>query len=88
MIDVSDPTLPVELGVFEMPGRPNDVKVAGGLAYVAESSGLLVIDVSDPALPIQVGAFDTPSGATAVELVGNLACVVGGHPFVGGGGYA
>jgi hypothetical protein len=85
IIDVSDPTLPVELGVFEMPGKPNDVKVAGGFAYVAGPSGLLVIDVSDPALPIQVGALDTPSGAADVELVGNLACVGGGHPFVGGG---
>jgi hypothetical protein len=83
VIDVSNPTLPVELAVFETPGRPYDVKVADGLAYVAESSGLLVIDVSDPAHPVQIGTFDTPSFARDLEVVGSLAYVVGGDWITG-----
>jgi hypothetical protein len=45
VIDVSDPTTPVEIGAFETPNRANDVEVSDGLVYVADyESGLRIID--------------------------------------------
>jgi hypothetical protein len=74
--DVSDPGAPVEIGSFAMAGSTNDVRVVGGLAYVANgSAGLRVIDVSDPTDPFQVGSFDTPGSARAVAVAGGLAYV-------------
>ena len=45
VIDVSDPTSPVERGNLEGPVFPDGVTVAGGLAYIAGGeAGLRVID--------------------------------------------
>jgi hypothetical protein len=77
VLDVSDPTLPVEIGALDTPGWANDVELVGDLAYVAGWSGLHVINVSDPASPVELGnlwAMD----AYDVEVVGDLAYVVDG----------
>jgi hypothetical protein len=77
VIDVSNPTAPVELGsVRPSSSYVEGVDVVGGLAYVADaSSGLRVIDVSDPAAPVELGALAMPSSARDVEVVGGLAYV-------------
>jgi hypothetical protein len=75
VIDVSNPTLPVEIGAFNTPAY--DFEVADDLAYVSAGlSGLLVIDVSNPTLPVEIGAFNTPDSAHGVEVVGNLGYVL------------
>ena len=38
IIDVSDPTFPVELGALDTPGYARDVEVVGDLAYVVGNS--------------------------------------------------
>jgi hypothetical protein len=74
VIDVSDPTLPVEIGGLDTPGYALDVAVVGDLAYVADRhSGLRVIDVSDPTLPVELGALDTSGPLNGVEVVGDIA---------------
>ncbi|MBW2386763.1 MAG: hypothetical protein JRG92_24295, partial [Deltaproteobacteria bacterium] len=77
VIDVSNPTLPVEVGALDTPGNARGVDVVGDLAYVADSSfgggGLRVIDVSNPMLPVEIGALDTPGGGMDVEVVGEFA---------------
>jgi len=77
VIDVSNPDVPVELGVLPHPRVRDrgDVAVVGALAYVASSSGLRVIDVSNPAAPFELGALETFRGATDVEVVDGLAYV-------------
>ena len=63
VIDVSDPTEPVELSAVNTPGHANKVVVVDGLAYVIENifqggtspGRLRIIDVSDPAAPVEVG---------------------------------
>jgi hypothetical protein len=73
VIDVSNPTLPVELGVLEVPRTPRDLEVAGGLAYVADGFGLRVIDISDPTVPVEIGLLEGVSGSQAVDVEGDLA---------------
>jgi hypothetical protein len=76
VIDVSDPTSPVEIGLLDTPGDAFDVEVVGDLAYVADDfGGLRVIDVSNPAFPVELGALDTLGYAYDVEVVGGLAYV-------------
>ena len=79
VINVSDPTAPVELGALDTPGGALDVAVLGGLAYVTDGlSGLRVIDVSDPTVPVELGALATPGFPEDVEVVGGLAYVADG----------
>jgi hypothetical protein len=76
IIDVSDSTVPAEVGAYNTPGYAADVYVAGHFAYVAdENAGLRVVDVSDPAAPVEVGAYQTPGYAGGVYVVGDYAYV-------------
>ena len=75
VIDVSDPSNPVEVGALDT-GNARGVAVADGLAYVADgASGLRVIDISHPTSPVEIGALDTAGDARDVEVVGSLAYV-------------
>jgi len=85
IIDVSDPTLPVEVGAFPAQCHAADVEVVGNYAYLADQptnsripecslaigSKLRVIDVSNPAAPTQVSESDLswPVDIEAVEGV-------------------
>jgi uncharacterized secreted protein with C-terminal beta-propeller domain len=52
------------------------VAAANGYAYVASSTGLIVVDVANPALPVQVGSCSLPgSSAQAVAISGGHAYV-------------
>ena len=57
VVNVSDPTIPIEVGAYDTPGYAENVYVAGGYAYVADKEGgMRVIDVSDPTTPVEVGS--------------------------------
>jgi hypothetical protein len=76
VVDVSNPTAPIEIGFYNTPGVARGVTVAGGYAYVADGySGLRVVDVSDPAAPTEVGFYDTPGYAIEVTVAGDYAYV-------------
>lgn len=75
VIDISDPTAPVEVGALNTLGKSLHVYVAGHYAYVATEHGLRIVDVSDPSTPVQVWAYSTPGWTTGVELAGNYAYV-------------
>jgi len=61
ILDISDPTTPVEVAVYWPAGWPNDIDVADGYAYIAgDQAGLRVIDVSDPYAPVEVGWWTPP----------------------------
>jgi hypothetical protein len=79
ILDLSNPTAPVEIGVFDTPRGADDVEVVGGLAYITDDSfggKLRIIDVSDPTAPVEIGSFDTVYKAADVEVVGNFAYLV------------
>jgi hypothetical protein len=67
VIDVSDPTAPVEIGAVNTPDQATRVAVVDGLAFVSHSAQhngqppgtLRMIDVSNPTAPLEVGAIDT-----------------------------
>jgi hypothetical protein len=72
VIDVSDPTSPVDLSSRDLVGYPaQDIEAVGDIAYVA-GYGLRVIDVSNPAGPVELGAISTAGPANDVEVVDGL----------------
>ncbi|PLW80738.1 hypothetical protein C0585_01170, partial [Candidatus Woesearchaeota archaeon] len=82
VIDVSDPTSPVEVGslrAISSPqggtasclGMPFDLFVSGDYVYIASylNYSLTIVDVSDPTSPVQVGYIvDSEQGGTATTL--------------------
>ncbi len=90
IIDVSDPTNPVEIGAINdsFTGgtatairNPSGVAVAGRYAYVTSDAdnAVAVIDVSDPANPVEVANIsDTESGGTATVLDGPTGLFLAG----------
>ncbi len=75
VVDISNPSNPYEVGVYEATAGFFDVFVLGSYAYVAAADGLRVIDVSDPFHPHEVGYCYTPGKAQAVWVVGDYAYV-------------
>ncbi len=69
IVDISDPSAPVQVGSYETSGVAQDVAVSGTLAYVADrNAGLEVIDVSDPTNPIGVGFYRTRTNSSKVAV--------------------
>jgi hypothetical protein len=74
VLDIANPSAPVERGRIVLPGLVYGIAVANGKAYVASGScGLYVLDVSTPTSPTIVGLFDTPGISTGIALDGNRA---------------
>ena len=77
IVDVSDTAAMERLGglSWDIPARViHAIDAAGGIAVIADSSGLLMIDVSDPWRPTELGRW-SHSHARDVALVRNLAVV-------------
>jgi len=69
-----DPRL---LGVRDLTGFSKDVRLAGGLAVVANgTNGLQLIDFSNPSNPLPVGQLDTSaSNSVAIDVVGDTVYI-------------
>jgi len=76
IIDVTNPSNPIEVGYCDTPGTAFGVYVAGDYTYVADGrGGLRIIDVSDKTSPVEVGSYDTPGSAMDVFVKGTLAYI-------------
>ena len=81
IIDISDPTIPVEVGSWNEGDWLQGVAQAGEYAYVIDNFGLHVIDVADPANPHEIGSYYSPYINMDVAVSGNyvyMACDEGG----------
>ena len=80
VIDVSDPSAPVEKGSLLIGDSPTSVVVLNSFAYVVDSGSgdLKVIKLSDPASPTLEGSLSLGSFAfpTSVDVLGDFAYVV------------
>jgi hypothetical protein len=71
ILDVSDPTTPREIGLFE--GTAQRLAIQDNFAYIDDGWGFRIIDISDPMHPTEVGYFQaTTSG---IEVSGNYAYI-------------
>ncbi len=64
------------LGWVDTSGSAIDVAVSGGVAYIADDlGGLVIVDVSNPAAPIMMSQMAITGGGDEVQVVGNIAYV-------------
>ena len=79
VMDVSNPSAPVETGYYDAPptgGYIPDLLAKGVYVYVANlSAGLRIVNVADPAHPIEAGFYDTPGESLGVAVEGDYAYV-------------
>ncbi len=74
ILDVSDPTQPLLVGVATTPDSARDVAVSGSYAYVTDRyAALRVFDVSVPESPVEVAHVDAPYQADDVVISGEFA---------------
>jgi len=76
VVCVTNPELPVVVGINSNISGANDVKVAGDYVYAATGSGgLRVYSVTNPAAPVLIGSFVTGGqvGAYSVAIAGSYA---------------
>ena len=76
IVDVSDPTAPVELGQFATRDRVFGLELSGDTAIAFGVVGALVYDISDPTSPISPGGVRVYSSVVDLERRGS-------HLFLG-----
>ncbi len=82
VLDVSDPSQPVEVGTYSTNAEFSDVKVIGNYAYAAAGYlGLLVFDITDPAHPAEVGYHRSSGAADKLAVWGCNAYLAEGDYF-------
>lgn len=85
VINVSVPTAPQLVASFNTAGNVRGIDAQDGLAFLADSSGLVILDVTNPSLPSEITTVDADP-----NLQGRDVSVVGDYAYVayrsGGGG--
>ncbi len=64
VVDVTEPSTPVEVSFVETPCCPERLEVSGNLLLLTDRSGVAVYDLTRPSAPVQVG-YHTASEATS-----------------------
>ena len=73
IINISNPSNPVELGQYGSGGNYYDVWVEGDLAFIAAyADGLVIVNISNPNTPSFVGNYDDGGFAKGVYISNNL----------------
>jgi hypothetical protein len=76
IFDLTNPSAPELLGVFNTPGNTQDLVKSGPLVYLIDrSNGLYIVDPSSPSASVQVGHVDTPGLPSDIELSGDYAFI-------------
>ncbi|MEO0149952.1 MAG: hypothetical protein ABIL23_05995 [candidate division WOR-3 bacterium] len=79
IIDISDPTNPIEVSYYDSPGVAHKVFVEGNLMFVADGTmGLRIVDISDPLSPVEISYYDTPGNAMGIYVLYPYAFIADG----------
>lgn len=85
LIDLSEPSNPIEVGRATPSGRPTDVEIIGDLAVVTfgpwpaepDRGGIDIFDISHPDAPVALAALPFDQTTTAVAALGAEVIAVG-----------
>jgi hypothetical protein len=76
VIDVSDPTAPLDVGECGTPSYVQSISISGEYAYLADSdSGLQIINISSPDNPTEVARYPIANSALGVTVHDEFAYV-------------
>jgi len=81
IVDISEPTNPYIISIFETGGYANEVIVSVQYAYIADANnGLVILDISDKKNPVLIG-YAFISDATNKEIkIYNISPVYNASP--------
>ena len=72
VIDVSDPTNPVEIGWLDTPGQARGIRIIENFAYIADgTAGIRIVDISNPRSPRSISYLGV-GDIIDVELSGDF----------------
>ena len=57
VVDVSEPTDPIVVGLVDTPGFASDVSIANDVALVADGSSVRIVDVANPAQAVEIASI-------------------------------
>ncbi|HLB95304.1 MAG TPA: hypothetical protein VJK26_00125, partial [Patescibacteria group bacterium] len=79
IINIQNPSQPVQVSSLNLPDYASGLAVTGGKAYIADSlAGLVIVNVSNPSAPTISGQTDTPGYAFGVAVSGSIAILADG----------
>lgn len=78
ILDVSNPSAPVETARHNRYGYNRDVLISGNTAFLEQEYRLVAMDITDPANPVELGDLEPRHGIRDVVLAGNLAIILQG----------
>jgi hypothetical protein len=74
ILDIANPSAPVELGAWDSPGYAEAIGIAGNYAYLADGTyGLRVVDISNPTHPAPIASAYDMNYTFGLALSGNYA---------------
>ncbi len=74
ILDVSDPTNPIELGFYDQIGYPDQLAVVNDIVFITDRQGpLCIIDATDPSNPEKIGEYLGSGETYDIEIIGDLA---------------
>lgn len=74
ILDVSDPTNPMELGSYDEIGYPDQLVVVDEIVFITDRFGpLCIINVTDPSNPEKIGEYNGSGETYDIEVVGDIA---------------
>lgn len=74
IIDISAPSLPVEVGSYDTDGTTVDIALNGQFACLADGNSIRLVNISDPTQPTEAGNYSCV--ANAIDVNGHFAYVV------------
>ena len=75
VVDISDPTQPVEVGNLLSIGFVWGIDVAGHYAYLSSFTNLYIADITDPTNPVLIGTGSCCYGGRDLKVAGNYAYI-------------
>ncbi len=86
VFDITDPTNPTEIGLYESPGNVDNLSVINNTIIISEGnyftsnskegSGLRIIDITDPVSPEPIGFYELPGKSKYVAVRNKYAFVL------------
>jgi len=81
IMDVSNPTHPVEIGrcpLYDRGDSGGGIDIVGNLAFIGFHNGGLVYDISDPTRPLRITEWVDLGGTSGILVAGDYAVANGG----------
>jgi hypothetical protein len=76
VIDISEPSSPIEIGALQTSGDASTLAVEGELVFLIAGYALRIVDISDPKAPLEIGLLYADAPVKDVAVADGFAYVV------------